>query len=119
MSKLCNVLFTKELARRYPAITSTSLHPGVIASDIWSRRIPRPFAWLMTRFMKATADRARTAIHCATAADVVSGRYYTDAKAKRPRRAIASAASRSRRFTNAAASSSGAPTRISGFTPRS
>lgn len=91
VSKLANVLFTKELARRLPAdqIAAYALHPGVIASDIWSRRIPRPLAWLATRFMKSTEDGARTSIHCATAAELagVSGRYYDDCKERRPNRA--------------------------------
>ncbi len=88
VSKLCNVLFTAELARRQPALGVHALHPGVIASDIWSRRIPRPVAWLMTRFMKSTVDGARTSIYCATSPDLagISGRYYTDAKEKRPSR---------------------------------
>ncbi|MBK9030279.1 MAG: SDR family oxidoreductase [Myxococcales bacterium] len=90
VSKLANVLFTKELARRLPPaqVAAYALHPGVIASDIWSRRIPRPVAWLMTRFMKSTADGARTSIYCATAPELagVSGRYYTDSKEKRPSR---------------------------------
>jgi len=33
-SKLANVLFARELSRRYPAITSVSLHPGVIATEL-------------------------------------------------------------------------------------
>lgn len=88
VSKLSNVLFTAELARRQPGLGVHALHPGVIASDIWSRRIPRPVAWLMTRFMKSTEDGARTSIHCATSPDLagISGRYYTDCKEKRPSR---------------------------------
>lgn len=39
VSKLCNVLFTAELRRRYPGIASVSMNPGPIASDIW-RRMP-------------------------------------------------------------------------------
>jgi NAD(P)-dependent dehydrogenase (short-subunit alcohol dehydrogenase family) len=31
-SKLCNVLFTRELQRRHPGITATCFHPGVIRS---------------------------------------------------------------------------------------
>lgn len=38
-SKLANVVFAKELARRYPKLIAVSLHPGVVASDAW-RRIP-------------------------------------------------------------------------------
>jgi hypothetical protein len=35
-SKLANVLFARELAARYPQITSVSLHPGVILTDLFS-----------------------------------------------------------------------------------
>ena len=35
-SKLANILFTRELAARYPAITSVSIHPGVIVTDLYS-----------------------------------------------------------------------------------
>jgi NAD(P)-dependent dehydrogenase (short-subunit alcohol dehydrogenase family) len=90
VSKLANVLFTKELARRLPAekVTTYALHPGVIASDIWGRRVPRPFAWLMTRFMKSTEEGALTSIHCAASPALAAetGRYYTDSKEKRPSR---------------------------------
>lgn len=41
VSKLCNVLFTAELRRRRPLVTSVSMNPGPIASDIW-RRMPGP-----------------------------------------------------------------------------
>ena len=37
-SKLANVLFTFELARRFgPAITANALHPGVLATRIWNQ----------------------------------------------------------------------------------
>ena len=87
VSKLCNVLFAQELARRVPSteLVSVALHPGVIASDIW-RRIPGPARWVMTRFMKSPEDGAATTIHCATAADVLdnSGGYYADCRPKAP-----------------------------------
>ncbi|KAF2873147.1 oxidoreductase-like protein [Massariosphaeria phaeospora] len=35
-SKLANVLFARECARRYPAITSVSIHPGVIFTDLYT-----------------------------------------------------------------------------------
>ena len=34
-SKLANVIYGAELARRYPEITTVSLHPGVIFTDLW------------------------------------------------------------------------------------
>ena len=79
VSKLCNVLFTKELARGRAGkgITSYALHPGVIATEIW-RDIPRLFRPLVTMFMKSTEEGAETSLYCATspvAADE-DGLYY-------------------------------------------
>jgi NAD(P)-dependent dehydrogenase (short-subunit alcohol dehydrogenase family) len=90
VSKLANVLFTRELAKRLPAseVTTYSLHPGVIASDIWSRRVPRFLAAIPKLFMRSTADGAKTTLYCATSPACASetGRYYTDEKEKRPSR---------------------------------
>lgn len=35
-SKLCNLLYPEQLAKRYPEITSVSLHPGVIITDLFT-----------------------------------------------------------------------------------
>ena len=77
VSKLCNVLFTQELARRYPAIHSYALHPGMVASDIW-RRVPWPVRPLMKRRMIPNDEGAATSVYCATSLDVAadSGLYY-------------------------------------------
>jgi retinol dehydrogenase 12 len=87
VSKLCNVLFTQELARRVPAseVSASALHPGVIASDIW-RRMPFPIRPLMKVFMKSTEQGAETSLYCATAPELdgVSGRFYTDCREKEP-----------------------------------
>jgi NAD(P)-dependent dehydrogenase (short-subunit alcohol dehydrogenase family) len=87
VSKLCNVLFAQELARRVPAdeVVNVSLHPGVIASDIW-RRVPGPARWVMTRFMKSPAEGAATSVHGATAPDVLqnNGAFYSDCRPKEP-----------------------------------
>lgn len=85
VSKLANVLFTKELARRYPKITSTSLHPGVVASDAW-RQVPWGVRHLMKLFMISNEEGAKTTIHCATADDLVNGGYYDKCAARRPNR---------------------------------
>jgi NAD(P)-dependent dehydrogenase (short-subunit alcohol dehydrogenase family) len=90
VSKLCNVLFTQELARRLDGrtITSYSLHPGVVASDIW-RRIPWPVRPLIKTRMISIADGARTSLYCAASPDVVgeSGHYYEKSRQREPNRA--------------------------------
>src|SRR5688572_19306754 len=90
-SKLANILFTKELARRLEGtgVTTYSLHPGVIASDIW-RRIPSPFRQVAMRlFMKSTEEGATASVRCAADPTLAgeSGRYYTDdGSERRPNR---------------------------------
>ena len=88
VSKLCNVLHGRELARRLSAenaeITVCSLHPGVVASDIW-RRIPWPFRGLMKLFMITNEEGALTTLHCATSPDLAdSGAYYDKCKPRTP-----------------------------------
>lgn len=34
-SKLANVLFARELAKRYPEITSVAVHPGIVSTDLF------------------------------------------------------------------------------------
>jgi NAD(P)-dependent dehydrogenase (short-subunit alcohol dehydrogenase family) len=89
VSKLANVLFSAELARRLEGtgVTTYSLHPGVIASDIW-RRIPPPLRTIAKAFMSSTEQGARTTLHCATAPELAgeTGRYYNDCKEQRPSR---------------------------------
>jgi NAD(P)-dependent dehydrogenase (short-subunit alcohol dehydrogenase family) len=88
VSKLANVLHAQELARRLDgtSVTTYSLHPGAIASDIWQRRIPGPIAWFMKLFMRPTEEGAKTSIYCATAPELEneSGKYYDDCKEKEP-----------------------------------
>ena len=87
VSKLANVLFSQELARRVAGrgIHTYVLHPGVIASEIW-RSVPRPLRFVMTRFMKSPEDGARTSVYCASSPEVAddTGRYYTDCAMKEP-----------------------------------
>jgi len=89
VSKLANVWFTKELARRLAGsgVTTYALHPGVVGTDVW-RRIPSPVAWLMKRFMLTPEQGAQTTLYCATAPEVGadSGLYYDKCQEKRPSR---------------------------------
>jgi NAD(P)-dependent dehydrogenase (short-subunit alcohol dehydrogenase family) len=87
VSKLANVLFSSELARRLrgSGVTTYALHPGVVASDIW-RRVPPPFGWLMKLFMISPAEGAQTTLYCATSKEAASesGLYYDKCRPKRP-----------------------------------
>jgi len=87
VSKLCNVLHAKELGRRLEGtrVTTYSLHPGVIASDVW-REVPWPFRSLMKSFMRSNDEGAATSIWCATAAELAehTGRYYDDCRERTP-----------------------------------
>jgi retinol dehydrogenase 12 len=79
VSKLCNVLFSQELARRTEGtgVHAYALHPGVVASDIW-RRVPWPVRPLVTRRMLTVDQGAQTSLYCATSPSVAgdSGRFY-------------------------------------------
>lgn len=87
VSKLANVLHAQELARRLdPAeVTTYSLHPGVVASEIW-RRVPWPARQIIKRRMLTIEQGARTSLYCATSADVAghSGRFYDNCKEAEP-----------------------------------
>ena len=87
VSKLCNVLHARDLASRLggTGVTTYSLHPGVIASDVW-RKVPWPIRPLITAFMKSNHDGARTSLHCATSDAVANdtGLYYDGCEVKEP-----------------------------------
>jgi len=79
VSKLANVLFTKELARKLEGtkITTYAVHPGVVATDIWVR-VPAPFRWIVKKFMITPEEGAQASLRCATAPELATetGRYY-------------------------------------------
>lgn len=87
VSKLCNVLFSQELARRLAGtgVTSYALHPGVVASDIW-RRVPWPARRLVTRGLLTVEQGAQTSLYCATEPGLAtaSGRYYDRCAEREP-----------------------------------
>lgn len=77
VSKLANVLYSAELARRLAGteVTSYAVNPGRVASNIW-QRIPWPVRALFKLTMITTEQGARSTLHAALAPEVVSGRYY-------------------------------------------
>lgn len=106
VSKLANVLFTKSLAKRlaHRNITTYSLHPGVVASDVW-RQVPWPFQSLIKRFMLTVEDGAKTTLYCATsvAAGKETGLYYDESKVKAPSRLACDEALATELWTRSAA----------------
>lgn len=78
-SKLSNVLFTKELARRLDGtgVTTYAVHPGVVATDVW-RHMPAPLRWFAKKFMITPEQGAAASLRCATDPELASqtGRYY-------------------------------------------
>ena len=87
VSKLANVLHAKSLTKRLDGTggTTYSLHPGVVASDVW-RQVPSAISWIMKKFMISSEDGAATSLYCATSDDVSghSGKYYDECKEKEP-----------------------------------
>lgn len=93
-SKLANVLFTYELARRLPgtSVTANALHPGLVSTSFGADdpgRAQRMFVPIVRPFMKSPAGGAATSIHLASAPELrqVSGRYFARGA---PRRSSAS-----------------------------
>ncbi len=89
-SKLANVLFTYELARRLQgtAVTANALHPGVVSTSFGAEDpggVQRLFVPFLRPFMKTPAQGAATSIHLASAPDLaqVTGRFFANSKPKR------------------------------------
>ena len=92
-SKLANVLFTYELARRLPgtSVTANALHPGVVRTSFGAEdpgRVQRLFVPVMRPFMKSPAQGAATSIHVASdpGLDQVTGRYFAGGKPRKSAR---------------------------------
>jgi NAD(P)-dependent dehydrogenase (short-subunit alcohol dehydrogenase family) len=85
-SKLANVLFTYELARRLEGtgVTANCLHPGAVATSLF-RRLPKILEVLIKLTTISPQRGARTSIYLASSAEVegVSGKYFVR---RRPQR---------------------------------
>lgn len=89
-SKLMNMMFARELDRRYGdrGIVASALHPGVIATEL-ARDQSLPFMLLgifMMPFMKTVDQGAATSLYVATSPDYESrgGLYFASCREKRP-----------------------------------
>lgn len=88
-SKLSNILFTRELAKKLKGtnVTCYSLHPGVVDTEL-SRHFDRTFfpgiKWFYQNvgkiFMKSAEQGAQTTLYCAVDETLAneSGQYYDD-----------------------------------------
>ncbi|XP_078278154.1 dehydrogenase/reductase SDR family member 13-like [Rhinoraja longicauda] len=84
-SKLCNVLFARELANRLEGtnVTIYSVHPGFVFTNVFRdlgivcKLLFFPVAFL---FFRSPAEGAQTIIHCAVQEGIekFSGRYFAD-----------------------------------------
>jgi len=91
-SKLANVLFTNELARRLEGtdVTANCVHPGVVRGTALGHgeRFPLPIrvTWALIRpFMKSPEQGARTSVYAASSPDLegVSGRLLINSRQAR------------------------------------
>lgn len=92
-SKLANILFTKELARKGEGsgVNAYALHPGVINTEL-GRHLQDTFGplvmlWKVAMpFIKTPESGANTTIYCAVDESISdhNGRYYSDCKEKQP-----------------------------------
>ena len=81
-SKLANIVYAAELARRYPAITSVSVHPGVVQTDLVGDLgfVDKLLVYLSNMGqMLQPEDGALSQVFVAAAAnkgDIVNGGFY-------------------------------------------
>jgi NAD(P)-dependent dehydrogenase (short-subunit alcohol dehydrogenase family) len=89
-SKLCNILFTRELARRLhgTGVTANCLHPGFVATRLAdeSGGLVSRLAWLAKFFAISPAEGAQTIIYLASSPEVanVTGKYFYKSRPTTP-----------------------------------
>ena len=93
-SKLGNILFTYDLARRLQdsTVTANALHPGVVRTSFGAEDpggVQRLFVPFVRPFLKTPEQGAATSIHLASSPDLeqVTGRYFANSKPKRSSKA--------------------------------
>lgn len=82
-SKLANILFTYELARKLEGtgVTVNAVHPGHIATDIWKTNfglLGPALKWFMGRIALTPEEGAENSIYLATSPQIegISGKYF-------------------------------------------
>lgn len=82
-SKLANILFARELARRLQGtgVTVNALHPGTVTTELPRHSAVINFLWkVFSCVIKTPYEGAQTSIYCAVAEELesVSGKYFSD-----------------------------------------
>jgi NAD(P)-dependent dehydrogenase (short-subunit alcohol dehydrogenase family) len=93
-SKLANVMFTYELARRLDrsGVTANALHPGVTSTAFGAEdgvRVMAPIIAALRPFMRSAKRGAETSVFLASSPDAagVSGRFFESRKARASQKA--------------------------------
>ena len=90
-SKLANILFTRELARRLQGtgITANCLHPGAVATSLGSNNGPLGgiVMTLLKPFIRSPERGAETSIYLCSSSEVadISGGYFANCREKQPK----------------------------------
>ncbi|MBN8615854.1 MAG: SDR family NAD(P)-dependent oxidoreductase [Deltaproteobacteria bacterium] len=82
-SKLAQIVFSCELARREQGITSNAVHPGSVATEVTrGNAVLARLNQLAAPFLKTPAEGAETSVYVATAPSLkgVTGRYFARSK---------------------------------------
>lgn len=90
-TKLCNILFSNELARKLKGtkVVSNSLHPGHVRTGIYRNRggaVELLMNFITGVFLKNVVEGAQTSIHLAVSEECeqVSGKYFVDCREASP-----------------------------------
>jgi NAD(P)-dependent dehydrogenase (short-subunit alcohol dehydrogenase family) len=88
-SKLANILFTKELARRLPPrpVSANCLHPGVVATRIGNQGSIGGLVWsAMKPFLISAEEGAASSLYATASPDIegVSGQYLVKLRPANP-----------------------------------
>jgi NAD(P)-dependent dehydrogenase (short-subunit alcohol dehydrogenase family) len=92
MSKLANILFTVELARRLDGtgVTTNAVHPGGVATRLGTNNpglLGKLVPLAMRPFFKTPEQGAATSLYVATSPELAqtSGRYFAESRAREPK----------------------------------
>ncbi|GIJ86896.1 dehydrogenase reductase SDR member 13 [Aspergillus pseudoviridinutans] len=80
-SKLANVLYAREISKRYPQLKAVSVHPGTIKTDLHQSNggslLIRLFQSVVLPFVgQSVEEGVKNQLWASTATDIVSGEYY-------------------------------------------